>query len=317
MQWTLDVEVESTPLSTTGGHTWAAARRLAAYLSAAAEHLSMERPGLRLLELGAGTGWLGCTVARNLHPSALVCLTEQAGGLGWLHHNVELNRQRGLPLGGVQVQSCDWLDYAGGGSAGGGDAENSSVTAASNTGREQQAEPVAGEAAAGAAHGSTPAACSASSDACGQEQQQQQQQQPVKSQHDQQQQQQQAGSTGAQPPGSSRQQGGNTAELDLRGTQWDFIIGSDLIYNEIGSRCLPRVLGALVGAATVALYCHTKHRFDLLDMELFEELERCGLQCEEVWEPGAAPPPASPPAQFPPATLFPDQRIAVYRITRR
>lgn len=51
---------------------------------------------------------------------------------------------------------------------------------------------------------------------------------------------------------------------------------------QVGSRCLPRVLGALVRFATVALYCHTKHRFDLLDMEFFQELQGCGLQCEEV-----------------------------------
>ena len=30
------------------------------------------------------------------------------------------------------------------------------------------------------------------------------------------------------------------------------------------------------------LYCHTKHRFDLLDMEFFEQLEACGLACQEV-----------------------------------
>ncbi len=156
---------------------------------------------------------------------------------------------------------------------------------------------------------------------------------------------------------------------------------------QVGSRCLPRVLGALVRPCTVALYCHTKHRYDLLDMEFFQELDGCGLRCEEVgaaaaraappgaarpaaqlihsarlsgdmqctrlarcmgwalcrpawqhhplpswrntqlrlappplsqvWEPDVPPPPASPPAQFPPADLFPDQRIAVYRITRR
>lgn len=67
MAWVLDAETENTPLSTTGGHTWAAARRLAAYLSAAADELGLQRPGLRLLELGAGaareegasaSGWL-------------------------------------------------------------------------------------------------------------------------------------------------------------------------------------------------------------------------------------------------------------------
>lgn len=55
---------------------------------------------------------------------------------------------------------------------------------------------------------------------------------------------------------------------------------------QVGSRCLPRVLGALVRPGTVALYCHTKHRFDLLDWEFFAELEACGLQCEEVGEAG-------------------------------
>ena len=42
-----------------GGHTWAAARRLADYLGATAARLGLLRPGLRLLELGAGTGWVG------------------------------------------------------------------------------------------------------------------------------------------------------------------------------------------------------------------------------------------------------------------
>lgn len=65
--------------------------------------------------------------------------------------------------------------------------------------------------------------------------------------------------------------------------------GSDLIYNEVGSRCLPRVLGALAGPVTRVLYCHTKHRYDLLDLEFFEQLDACGLDCQEVglrW-PGA------------------------------
>lgn len=113
------------------------------------------------------------------------------------------------------------------------------------------------------------------------------------------------------------------------------------------------------------MYCHTKHRFDLLDMEFFEQLDACGLACTEVggaggwlglpafqelcavaascngagfkhgfasplalalpplksgmqvWEPGVPPAPESPPLSFPPADLFPEQRIAVYRITKR
>lgn len=306
MPWTLDVEVESTPLSTTGGHTWAAARRLAAYLSAAADQLGLTRPGLQLLELGAGTGWLGCTVARNLHPTALVCLTEQAGGLDWLRHNVQLNRQRGLPLARVQVQACDWLEYAGSGDA-------QSATQGSVGGSSSAAES-SEHGQNGLAAMQRPAACS-NTDAQAQEQQPQQQNREQR--HAGERPQQPGAGNACSPDAVGGQLSCSSAALDLRSTRWDFIIGSDLIYNEVGSRCLPRVLGALVRPGTVALYCHTKHRFDLLDWEFFAELEACGLQCEEVWEPGVPPPPTSPPAQFPPADLFPDQRIAVYRITRR
>lgn len=37
----------------------------------------------------------------------------------------------------------------------------------------------------------------------------------------------------------------------------------------------------------------------------------------QVWEPGTPPQPESPPLTFPPTDLFPEQRIAVYRITQR
>lgn len=37
----------------------------------------------------------------------------------------------------------------------------------------------------------------------------------------------------------------------------------------------------------------------------------------QVFEPGVPPRPESPPLCFPPTDLFPEQRIAVYRITQR
>lgn len=64
------------------------------------------------------------------------------------------------------------------------------------------------------------------------------------------------------------------------------------------------------------LYCHTKHRYDLLDMEFFENLAAAGFECEEVFEQGVRPRSPSPPLQFPPASLFPDQRIAVFLIQK-
>lgn len=241
MTWVLDVEVESTPLSTTGGHTWAAARRLAAYLSAAAGQLGLERPGLQLLELGAGTGWLGCTVARNLHPTARVCLTEQAGGLDWLQHNVELNRQRGLPLAGVHVQPCDWLDYAGSGgaastdAAAGSDGGGSRGAADSSTGCEQ-AEPTAGVVAAQAhkIHCDTDRMARGQQSPPPQQQQAEQRQELDSEQRrgGQRPQQASAGIAGS-PFNGDGQQAGCGASVHLRETHWDFIIGSDLIYNEV------------------------------------------------------------------------------------
>ncbi len=48
---------------------------------------------LQILELGAGCGYLGMTIARNL-PTAHVCVTEMeyGGALEHLQHNVNINR---------------------------------------------------------------------------------------------------------------------------------------------------------------------------------------------------------------------------------
>ncbi len=60
-----------------------------------------------------GLGWLGVTLARNLHGLACITLTEQEEGEGvsWLQHNVDLNQgQKGVDK--IQVAPCDWNDYA-------------------------------------------------------------------------------------------------------------------------------------------------------------------------------------------------------------
>jgi len=269
--WVRDVAVESTPLTTTGGHTWAAAYRLADFLEAAAGELALHAPGLALLELGAGCGWLGATLARNLPAAGLVCLTEQesGGGCDWLAHNVARNAARGLPLAAVRVAPCDWTAY-GAGSGAGAPAPPTTAPAADDA--------------------DTSATLSAP-----------------------------ASPAGDAPPGPAAPGPVplHSTPLDLGAIEWDVIIGSDLIYSSIGSTCLPAVLAALAGASTRVFYCHTKHRYDLLDWEFFEALEASGLACEEVVEPGAALPPPSPPASFPPASLFPEQRIAVYSISKR
>lgn len=218
MPWTLDAEVESTPLSTTGGHTWEAARRLAAYLSAAADQLGLHQPGLRVLELGSGTGWLGVNVARNTPAAELVVLTEQPDGLAHLRSNVALNAARGLPVGHVRVQSCDWRVYGPEAASDGGSGE---ATAAGG-----------GSSAAGGSGGQDCAQhrpdAAARPEPAG------------------------AAEPAAAAP-AEEQQGED--ELDLAAVPWDFILGSDLIYNDIGSRCLPRVLAALARPHTQVRNC--------------------------------------------------------------
>jgi hypothetical protein len=100
-------------------------------------------------------------------------------------------------------------------------------------------------------------------------------------------------------------------------TDIDFLLGSDLVYEESGVKMLPRVIAKLLRTRCDAngfmLYAHTKHRYDGMDVDFFENLEEEGLMCEEVRKFGTKTPPPSPP---PFESLFPDQRIAVFRISR-
>ena len=62
------------------------------------------------------------------------------------------------------------------------------------------------------------------------------------------------------------------------------------------------------------IYVVPVFRFDAMDLDFLEQLEVLGLEAEEVWEAGVVPPPPSPPAF---SELYPEQRIAVYRISQR
>jgi len=95
---------------------------------------------------------------------------------------------------------------------------------------------------------------------------------------------------------------------------FDVVLGADLVYDEAGTRALPRVVAALLGRNPGAKfwYAHTKHRYDGMDCDFFDALASNGLACREVREDGCPSPPPSPP---PFASLFPDQRIAVYEIS--
>ena len=109
--WVRDADVQTASLTTTGGVTWPAARRLSEYLEAMESSIGLDRPGAQAVELGAGCGWLGITLARNIS-SIKLTLTEQenGGGLEWLAHNVKCNIDK-PGVDRVTTAPCDWNDF--------------------------------------------------------------------------------------------------------------------------------------------------------------------------------------------------------------
>jgi len=217
--WARDITIENAPLTTTGGHVWNAAYRLFHYFEEkwdeimyhviSFDHHSVplsdcgitvprplcpRRRPLRVLELGAGCGWLGMALARNLPQDICrMCMTEQVvgGALDWLQHNVRINQEIGLSLHSVDTSPCDWNDYI---SLLEHKAEDSSITPAVDT--------------------------------------------------------------------------------SLASVSWDLIIGSDLVYNRAGTMMLPKVMRALSNKGTLIYYAHTRKRYEVFDIEFFEELEK-------------------------------------------
>ncbi|GLC46774.1 hypothetical protein PLESTB_001660700 [Pleodorina starrii] len=335
--------------------------------------LGLNRPGLRVLELGAGLGWLGMTVARNLPAAAVVVLTEQeeGGGLAWLRHNLALNAH--LPgMGVVRAEPCDWRSVAGRieqqqqqhgqvqvqpcshqgqkeGRCSGPAAPQQSIA---DMPRDSQvwvagtrdADPSLSESpplqlqlqTQGPQSCPTPLAvdplpeygtCRSGSGPIGPRLQPDPSADlepalggadlcPLRDVHG-------LGrgcsddtgtviSSSGERSGSSSSSSGTDSGCTLCSQQWDLVLGSDLVYNDVGADCLPRVMRALAGSGSGRiLYCHTKHRFDTHDMQFFSQLAACGLECREVHEPSVPSPPPSPP---PLTELFPDMRIAVYDI---
>ena len=96
-------EIVST--QTTGGEVWDAARKLLDYL--VADGLA---GAISVLELGAGCGWLGMSLAQALPHLELVVLTElvDGGALDWLDHNLEINRNAGSCAPSVRMKALDW-----------------------------------------------------------------------------------------------------------------------------------------------------------------------------------------------------------------
>ena len=109
------------------------------------------------------------------------------------------------------------------------------------------------------------------------------------------------------------------------GVAWDVVIGSDLVYNEIGVYMLPKVFARLLAnGTTIAYYAHTLNRYEFLDRDFFEALGAEGLRCEQVWpdagassaEEEGASALADDDEPFS-GELFPEQRIVVFCIIKR
>ena len=96
-------------------------------------------------------------------------------------------------------------------------------------------------------------------------------------------------------------------------TAFDLVIGSDLVYEELGMLSLVRVFAAVASRGVRILYAHTRYRFEMLDRDFFEALEQAGLDVVQV-DPAPAERSDSPP---PMTELFPDMKCVVLELRRR
>ena len=256
---------------------WPAARRLVEYLEAVVDDIGLSRPGVQIVELGAGTGWLSVALAKNL-PRANVVATEMAAGgaLRWLRRNVRANEQMGsgTRICNLATEECDWSTYLGGEPTRSGYGDDVAPATSSPDVETEKAETAETE-------------------------------------------------TDVETRSTASASTSTSSTLDS--TAWDFVLGSDLVYDDAGVAMLPRVFRRLLDNAAkarergekrkrpVAYYAHTKYRYELRDIEFFAEMSRCGLVVTEVREPNVPTPPESPE---PLSQLFPEKRIAVFRIER-
>lgn len=217
-RFTIEIGLHSCPTCT--------ARHLVAFCESEADSIGLRRHGATVLELGAGCGHLGMTLARNL-PNLGTCLLtemETGGALEHLRHNTTLNEA--VLHGRAKVGPCDWL------------------------------------------------ACCSSAQASGK------------------------AAVHADP---------------VLGKHWDIVIGSDLVYDEAGVKMLPHVFNQLVTPSNTAFYCHTLHRYDMMDADFLHALKEHGLNVEEVRRRGEVTPPPSPP---PFECLFNEHRLVIWKLTR-
>eukprot|EP00892_Ulva_mutabilis_P000164 jgi/Ulvmu1/10148/UM006_0102.1 len=276
--WRRDIQVGTTAMTTTGGHLWNAAERLADYMEAESRSLGLNRAGIDILELGSGVGWLGMYLAANLHQANTVTCSEQesGGAMEWLHENIDKNAH--LDLSKLRCRACDWSWFDSNCPGDTSQAGNSSPRQSTSPSGSPAVLPGVSDPPELPASGASGAIAWA-----------------VKT---------------CEVMFTGRFSEDQCIRPDTR-AQWDYIVGSDLVYNEAGCRLLPRVIAQLASPDTVVLYAHTKRRFEMLDCDFFSNLRSEGLAVEEVKERWAPDPPPSPTAF---ESVFPDMRIAVFRI---
>eukprot|EP00928_Gymnodinium_smaydae_P020950 TRINITY_DN18113_c0_g1_i2.p1 TRINITY_DN18113_c0_g1~~TRINITY_DN18113_c0_g1_i2.p1 ORF type:complete len:300 (-),score=54.19 TRINITY_DN18113_c0_g1_i2:206-1060(-) len=89
---------------TTHMQLWPASVAFAKWLEARQGALGLTKPSVRILELGAGIGWLGHMLATNLGPSAEIVLTDRADC-------VEAMKADMHDAGRVRMEAMEWEDF--------------------------------------------------------------------------------------------------------------------------------------------------------------------------------------------------------------
>lgn len=109
--WRRDVTIPTIAWTTSELESVRSSRRLCDYLEAEWPRLGLPRD-VKILELGAGDGWLGMTVARNLvaiSGRSTTRVTDQEGyRIRSLSQNVAYNVAQGLPLENLGLGVLDW-----------------------------------------------------------------------------------------------------------------------------------------------------------------------------------------------------------------
>lgn len=109
--WRRDVSIPTIAWTTSELESVRSSRRLCDYLEAEWPRLGLPRD-VHILELGAGDGWLGMTVARNLvaiSGQSTTRVTDQEGyRIRSLSQNVAYNVAKGLPLDNLGHGVLDW-----------------------------------------------------------------------------------------------------------------------------------------------------------------------------------------------------------------